>query len=532
MDNLALTLKAETSECDFKESVEIRKPKSWLKTVSAFANSFGGSLYFGLSDDGSIKGLKNIKIDSELISELIKSKIEPTLEFTLKTMSVEDKNILQVSIPIGKNTPYYYSNNGAKEIFFRMGNESIPATNNIISELVLRGTHLSFDAINSLKLIKEATFLYFNAFYKQITGKSINSKSQIDYASFGFFYSEEYLNYCGALFADQYLVFNSRIFATRWNGFDKIAHFEGLASQNYEGNVLKLLQDGESFIARNSFDMWRKNGHGHDTFYEYPTQAIHEALINALVHRDYLILGSEIHIDIYDDRMEIVSPGGMMDGKFIQNLNIQNVASNRRNPFLCNIFSRLKLIEARGSGLLKIYKSYPEDNKPRFFSNSQSFFVILPNLNFGKKVDEAGKLVIDPTVGPRKVDRYYYSELGGQFGSNGNKITEPPFILDSPDPNKNPIVHTTDIAINQQPDLAVTKEEKIRLWGKYAEALELIETKGKVINIEVSSNMVFPVKDQKKTILTLGENAVFEKKTKTKSNHKTNKPKEPEEKNN
>ena len=106
------------------------------------------------------------------------------------------------------------------------------------------------------------------------------------------------------------------------------------------------------------------------------------AITNALVHRDYMIQGSEIHVDMYDDRLEIVSPGGMPDGKRIQDLNIDDIPSIRRNPIICDLFSRLKFMERRGSGLRKIIDQYPEDAAPSFRSTEQSFVVILKNLNY------------------------------------------------------------------------------------------------------------------------------------------------------
>lgn len=117
---------------------------------------------------------------------------------------------------------------------------------------------------------------------------------------------------------------------------------------------------------------------------DYPSEAVHEALVNALVHRDYMIRGSEIHVDMYDDRLEIVSPGGMPDGKRIQDLNIDDIPSIRRNPIICDLFSRLKLMERRGSGLRKIIDQYPEDVMPSFRSTEQSFVVTLKNLNYDK----------------------------------------------------------------------------------------------------------------------------------------------------
>ena len=107
-----------------------------------------------------------------------------------------------------------------------------------------------------------------------------------------------------------------------------------------------------------------------------------------MAHRDYLINGSEVHVDIYDDRMEIYSPGGMSDGPLIQDRDPFTVPSVRRNPILADVFSRLGYMERKGSGFRKIiscYESqinYTENKKPTFKSDRHQFTVILPNLNF------------------------------------------------------------------------------------------------------------------------------------------------------
>ena len=87
---------------------------------------------------------------------------------------------------------------------------------------------------------------------------------------------------------------------------------------------------------------------------DYSDRAVTEALVNALIHRDYIVLGSEIHIDMYDDRLEIQSPGGMFEGKPIQECDINTVSSVRRNPVIADLFHRMKYMERRGSGLKKI----------------------------------------------------------------------------------------------------------------------------------------------------------------------------------
>ncbi|WP_052746224.1 ATP-binding protein [Mycoplasmopsis canis] len=111
-------------------------------------------------------------------------------------------------------------------------------------------------------------------------------------------------------------------------------------------------------------------------------------MVNALIHRDYTIIGSEIHIDIYDDRIEIYSPGGMIDGSIIQEQGLYQISSKRRNPLIADIFSRINLMERRGSGFkkilnsYKIQKNYTKNLKPQFYSNESSFFIILKNLNY------------------------------------------------------------------------------------------------------------------------------------------------------
>lgn len=117
---------------------------------------------------------------------------------------------------------------------------------------------------------------------------------------------------------------------------------------------MSLIDNGEAFIKRNAKLMWRKTANSREEMPEYVERSYHEALVNALAHRDYLVNGSEVHIDIYDDRMEIYSPGGMPDGSIIQDRDPLTVPSTRRNPVLADIFNRLGYMERKSSGFGKI----------------------------------------------------------------------------------------------------------------------------------------------------------------------------------
>ena len=181
----------------------------------------------------------------------------------------------------------------------------------------------------------------------------------------------------------------TRVFCTRWNGLNKSGGMmDALDDAEYSGSIISLIENGEAFIKRNSRMMWRKTDNSREEMPEYVERSYHEALINGLAHRDYLVNGSEVHIDIYDDRMEIYSPGGMPDGSLIQERDPLTVPSTRRNPVLADVLNRLGYMERKGSGLEKIISgyefqiNYDESKKPKFRSDRYQFTVVMPNLNY------------------------------------------------------------------------------------------------------------------------------------------------------
>lgn len=158
--------------------------------------------------------------------------------------------------------------------------------------------------------------------------------------SFGLADEDGYLTNAGALFADESPIRCSRVFCTRWNGLDKSGGtIDALDDAEYSSSVISLIENGEAFIKRNNKVMWRKTNNSREEMPEYVERSYHEALINAVAHRDYLVYGSEVHIDIYDDRLEIYSPGGMPDGSLIQKRDPLTVPSIRRNPVLADVLS-------------------------------------------------------------------------------------------------------------------------------------------------------------------------------------------------
>ena len=383
---------------DKKEKLETNKPKSWLKTVSAFANGIGGALIFGISDKEEIIGLDNYKKDSENISEIIKTKIEPLPKVTLKHYLIEDKNIIILFVHSGKETPYYFTEGGHQTAYIRLGNESIPAKNSDLINLILKGKNRSYDSLGTDIKKDNVSFTKLKSLYYLKTG---NEFTDSDLESFGLVNKDNFLTNAGALLADEPIIKHSRIFCTRWNGLDMTSGIEEALNDNeFEGSILLLLQNAENFIKVNTKKKWKKGNESRIEMPDYPERAIQEVLVNAIIHRDYAVIGSEIHIDIYDDRIEIYSPGGMFDGSFIQEQNIMEISSLRRNPIIADLFNRIHLMERRGSGLKKIISSYQnainytQEKEVEFKSTQKDFKVILKNLNYKVAIKSGDKVAI------------------------------------------------------------------------------------------------------------------------------------------
>lgn len=272
------------------------------------------------------------------------------------------------------------------EAYIRIGNESVIAPDYIVNELILKGTNQSFDSLITNAIKKDYSFTLLEATYLERTGLRFEPS---DYVSFGLADKNGFLTNAGKLMTDQHTVYNSRMFCTRWNGLEKGSIFDdALDDKEYEGNLIYLLKSGSEFIRNNSKVRFAKEAQYRVDKPDYAERAVTEALVNALIHRDYIVLGSEIHIDMFDDRVEITSPGGMFGGGSIQEYDIYSMRSMRRNPIIADLFHRMKYMERRGSGLRKIVTEteklpgYSEKYKPEFFSSAIDFRVVLKNVNY------------------------------------------------------------------------------------------------------------------------------------------------------
>ena len=378
---------AECTAYDYKVELEEKKPKSWLKSVSAFADGLGGSLFFGVDNDGVVKGLEDIQKTGEKISEGINDRMDPLPDAEMVPHKVDGMDVLQLKVNAGNYTPYYYVGDGQRVAFVRKGSQSVPATAEEMVRLVLKGSHQTYDSLVSADKMEDNSFAMLAKTYEERTGLDWDKKYL---QSFGLVTPKGMLTNAGVLFADYCSFSQSRLYCTRWDGLEK---GDAVNDAEFKGNILLLLREAMNFAKANTRYGWEKLPDGRKNKPEYAERAVLEAFVNHFIHRDYTVMGGEVHLDIYDDRIALTSPGGMYSGQNVQDFAIEEISSVRRNPVLADVMAQLDLMEKRGSGLKKIrnatkaMKNYKEGRDPVFKSSVSQFMTIIYSMEYNSPVN-------------------------------------------------------------------------------------------------------------------------------------------------
>lgn len=373
----------EATHLDYKVSLEKEKAKSWLKSVVAYANTKGGHILFGVTNEEHIPiGLDDAQSTASKIAELLTARVEPPVRYTMTPFESNTEGRLCIDLEVGNgpNYPYYYVHERTREIYVRRGDRSELATVLEQNNLLLKGMNRTYDSLPSAYKLTDVSFTLLAATFKKETGDVFDLSK--DLLSMGFITEDGIVTNAGLLLCDQGYLRQSKIVCTRWKGLEKGA-VEGDALDDEEfsdASLIMLLSNAEAFIRTNSKNPWTIRGMRREEKSDYPFKAVREVLVNALIHRDYQNIGSEIHVDMYDDRMEISSPGGMVNGSRIQDLDLKRVPSMRRNEIISDIFGRLHYMDRRGSGIRRVLSSYIDYmEQPEFYSDEYFFSATLPN---------------------------------------------------------------------------------------------------------------------------------------------------------
>lgn len=351
------------------------------KEIIAFANCDGGTVYVGVADDGKVLGVENADECALQISNMVRDAVKPdvTMFIHYETLECDGKAVVAVNIQRGTNRPYYLAKKGLRPegVYVRQGYSSVPATDTAIRQMIKETDGDSFENMRSINqaLTFEATKKEFekrNVVFGQPQMQTLKIVSADGiYTNLGLLLSEQCLH---TIKAAVFEGINQNVFKDR---------------REFSGSLMQQLNEVYDYI-----DFHNQT---HATFRkllridtrDYPEVAVREALLNTLVHRDYSFRASTL-ISIYDDRIEFVSIGGLLPGLELDDLMMG--VSVCRNPHLANVFYRLQLIEAYGTGMKKIMGAYANALvQPKIKTTNNAFKIILPNVNFTPKAAEVHK---------------------------------------------------------------------------------------------------------------------------------------------
>lgn len=355
------------------ETVELKEiyTPDLKKEVVAFANTNDGTIYVGVQDNGEIVGLENADFIMQQISNALRDSIRPdiTMFTSIELVQKENKNIVKVTVHQGTKKPYYLSDKGLKPagVYVRRGTTSAPASEDAIRMMIKMTDGDSFE--NNRSLIQELTFISLS---KEMELRQLEI-SQVQMKNLGIFSQDDIYTNMGLLVSDQCK--HSIKFAV-FQGTDKLVFKD---RKELTGSVFGQLAD--AFRTIDFYNSTKATFHDllRTDERDYPEDAVREALLNAIVHREYAFSGSTI-INLYSDRLEIISLGGLVPGISLEAAMLG--ASQPRNEKLASLFYRMKLIEAYGTGISKIiscYKGLPV--QPKFENVGGAFRVILPNIH-------------------------------------------------------------------------------------------------------------------------------------------------------
>ena len=342
------------------------------KTVIAFANTDGGKIYIGIEDSGNIVGVSDIDRTMLSTANTLRDSIRPdvTLFVEYNVETIENKNVIIINVQRGTARPYYLLGKGIRSegVFVRQGASTVPATDTAILNMIKEtsGDHYENNRSINQDLTFEKTTEFFQKRALPFENPQKKTLHLIDkddtYTNLALLLSDQCPHIIKAAVFDGSL---KTIFRDR---------------NEFSGSMLNQLEEAYKYI--DYFNHTRAEFKGLDRIdmRDYPPEAVREALLNAVIHRDYSV-SAAILISIFDDRIEIVTIGGLVKGVSFDDIMLG--VSVLRNHNLANVFYRLKLIEAYGTGIQKVMNNYHEySTKPKIEVSDNAFKITLPNTNY------------------------------------------------------------------------------------------------------------------------------------------------------
>lgn len=370
------------------ENVEFKKTytENIYKEITAFLNSYGGTIYIGYDDDGELIGLENTKEVEEKISNGIVGKITPdcSIFVSINTCNLEEKEYIVINVSKGINVYSLKDKGVIKGTYVRNGSCSMPASEETVKQMILKNSNLSFET--SISNNQNLTFNYISEAFDEI-GINITDENIMK----NLFMMDKHGNYknLALLLSDQ------NPYTIKIASYESIEKGNFLDRKEFKGSLLEIYDKTLDYLKLNSATYGLIDKSIREDIEEYPEFILREIILNSLIHRDYSTLTSNI-VNIYkNDSIEFISYGSLYG-----NITIDDVLaglSTSRNPYLQSIFMRLKRVEAIGSGLRRV-KSYYDSKNIDFVIEvlPSSFIVKLPRITIkNETINKENKTIVD-----------------------------------------------------------------------------------------------------------------------------------------
>lgn len=358
------------------------------KEVMGFANAEGGTVYVGIRKDGKVLGVEDPDGVMLQIVNSLKDALAPDIMpfVRVNSVEIEGKQVVEINVTTGTNRPYYLREKGLKPsgVYVRKGSSTQPMTEEGIREMILQNSGRSFELCRSMN--QELTFHTLQAEMQKRLIELGTSQMRT-------------LKLIGedGLYTNLALLLSDQCETTT-----KVALFQGTDKEvfrdrkEFTGSILKQLEEVYQFINLLNKTKATFSGLDRTDMRDYPEEAVRESLLNSIVHRDYSFSGSNL-VNIYENRMEFVSLGGLVSGLELKSIFLG--VSQSRNPNLAAVFYRMRLIESYGTGIGKIERAYKTYQfQPEFETAKGVFRVTLPNRNEKQEREERAKDHVDTMV--------------------------------------------------------------------------------------------------------------------------------------
>ena len=356
-------------------------------TMLAFLNTDGGTLCLGIDDDGSVHGVDgDIDLETRKIVTSFRDSVtpDPSGYFKVETEKCEGKTVIVVTVEQGSAIPYCYAAHGLvpQGVYVRVGSNTVMATREHIRQMIKDNGAGQF--ISELSMEQDLTFEYADKVF----------------AERGVKFGEEQKQSLGLLRPDGRYSNLALILSDQCPYTTKAAIFEGLNKEKFKdrkeftGSLFKQIEDVHAYLHVYNRVSAKIEGMYRVDYPDYPDIAIREAYVNTLIHRDYYIEGSVL-VSMFDDRLEFMSLGGAMPG-VTHDLMLSGV-SVARNEKLAQIFYRLNIIEAFGTGIPRIFGAYEDSGvKPKIPVVDGGFLISIPNRNYFIQHSKKPSVVASP----------------------------------------------------------------------------------------------------------------------------------------